>query len=489
MFRHKPSTEAEQMHRADVKLAAQRVELLGAAHAAESLLRQAQARRAPTAEIRRLAEALDAALSAAMLAAYAAQRVEIGPRGYDDRIYRRKARATPRVHALTAEAERLLTLRETHRLNGIPAVTFGWRPIPEPIAALRMSGRLSMTSSSPSPHDNWRPGDPLTQIENEMCAKTAVGDPLYRAGGPFKHVTMGNWGPDRTVRAEVLRYLLVEDDWQVHARGVRLIGIKISGPLDLEGTTLRCSLRLENCSLSSSLPVNVENASVSLLAITDCRLAGLFGDTLTVSKDLDLSESTFTSQVRLVDADITGQFNCSKAQLTAGPDDGGYALLADGMKVSGDVSFEQVTATGGAVKLLGAIIGGQLKCRGAQLNGVDEHNHALGADGIKVAGDVNLGQDAYPESTETKVGGDVSPNQDFTAAGAVRLPGADIRGQLSCRGAQLTGADWGRQCVAPRWDDGRRQRVPRQGIHRDWHRPAIRLGHCGLAAAHASETV
>ena len=31
---------------------------------------------------------------------------------------------TPRVHALTAEAEHLLTLRETHRLNGIPAVPF-----------------------------------------------------------------------------------------------------------------------------------------------------------------------------------------------------------------------------------------------------------------------------------------------------------------------------------------------------------------------------
>ena len=59
-----------------------------------------------------------------MRAAYAAQRAEIGPLGYDDRIYRRKARATPRVHALTAEAEHLLTLRETHRLNNIPAVPF-----------------------------------------------------------------------------------------------------------------------------------------------------------------------------------------------------------------------------------------------------------------------------------------------------------------------------------------------------------------------------
>jgi hypothetical protein len=76
------------------------------------------------AEVRRLAEDLDAALTAAMRAAYAAQRAEIGPRGYDDRIYRRKAKAKPQVHALTAEAERLLTLRENHRLNGIPSVPY-----------------------------------------------------------------------------------------------------------------------------------------------------------------------------------------------------------------------------------------------------------------------------------------------------------------------------------------------------------------------------
>ena len=87
---------------------------------AELRLRQAQARRAPLTEQRPLAIALDSALTEVMRAAFAAQRAEIGPRGYDDRIYRRKAMARPEVHALTAEAERLLTLRENHRLNGIP---------------------------------------------------------------------------------------------------------------------------------------------------------------------------------------------------------------------------------------------------------------------------------------------------------------------------------------------------------------------------------
>jgi hypothetical protein len=84
-------------------------------------------------EIRRLAEDLDAALTEAMRAAYAAQRAEIGPRGYEDRIYRRKAMAKPRVHALTAEAEHLLTLRENHRLNGIPAVPFEPSPLASPV--------------------------------------------------------------------------------------------------------------------------------------------------------------------------------------------------------------------------------------------------------------------------------------------------------------------------------------------------------------------
>lgn len=129
MNRYKPSSEAEQSYAADLALAGKRAELLDAAGTAETEFRQAQARRAPAAELRRLALALDSALTDAMRAAFATQRAEIGPRGYDDRIYRRKAKAKPHIHALTAEAERLLTLRETHRLNDIPASAFEPSPL------------------------------------------------------------------------------------------------------------------------------------------------------------------------------------------------------------------------------------------------------------------------------------------------------------------------------------------------------------------------
>jgi hypothetical protein len=114
------SEQAQASHLADVALAANFEDLLAVAREAEQAFRRAQATAAPLAELYPLARKLDSALTDAMRAAYAAERAEIGPRGYDDRIYRRKAKARPAVHAWTDEAERLLTLRETHQLTGIP---------------------------------------------------------------------------------------------------------------------------------------------------------------------------------------------------------------------------------------------------------------------------------------------------------------------------------------------------------------------------------
>ena len=119
--RIKVSAVAEASYLADVALAANFSQLMARAQAAEREFRQAQATRAPVSVQYPLARDLDVALTDATRAAYAAQRAEIGPLGYEDRIYFRKAKATPAVHAWTDEAERLLTARETHRLTGFPA--------------------------------------------------------------------------------------------------------------------------------------------------------------------------------------------------------------------------------------------------------------------------------------------------------------------------------------------------------------------------------
>ncbi len=119
--RIKISAAAEADYLADVALAANFDQLLARAQAADQEFRQAQATSAAASLQYSLARDLDAALTDVTRAAYAAQRAEIGPAGYEDRIYRRKAKATSAVHRWTDEAERLLTLREAHRLTGFPA--------------------------------------------------------------------------------------------------------------------------------------------------------------------------------------------------------------------------------------------------------------------------------------------------------------------------------------------------------------------------------
>jgi hypothetical protein len=123
MPRRKPvSQEAEQKFAADQAFATRFDELLAEARTAEQELRDAEAQHLPLMERHRRAKRLDAALTDATRAAFAAERVAIGPLGYEDRIFRRKAKATPPVRVWSAEAERLLTLRESHRLTGIPRV-------------------------------------------------------------------------------------------------------------------------------------------------------------------------------------------------------------------------------------------------------------------------------------------------------------------------------------------------------------------------------
>src|SRR5579863_9119971 len=134
------SPEAAVKYDADVALAEQFDDLFAQAQSAEHVLRDAQASRASLEELHRAGKRLDSALTDVMRAGFAAQRAEIGPRGYDDRIYRRKAMATGPVRAWTMEAERLLTLRESHRLTGI--VRLPRRPAVPPGTPASQAGTL-----------------------------------------------------------------------------------------------------------------------------------------------------------------------------------------------------------------------------------------------------------------------------------------------------------------------------------------------------------
>ncbi|WP_184080051.1 hypothetical protein [Nocardiopsis mwathae] len=118
----KVDDDARRRHSEDEQAAHRLPGLLEEVAAAERALIAAQEDGASAAELRRCGIELDRALTDAMRAAYARERALIGPRGYTDRIHRRKRLATRDVRHATELAERLLTEREAHRLHGIAQV-------------------------------------------------------------------------------------------------------------------------------------------------------------------------------------------------------------------------------------------------------------------------------------------------------------------------------------------------------------------------------
>ncbi|GIH95553.1 hypothetical protein ACFFMN_06845 [Planobispora siamensis] len=119
-FRPRVSREAEVRYHADQEVGKTFPELLEKARVAEAELRRVQAASTSVEELRAAGLVLDQALTKALRAAEAAQRAAFGVRSYDDRISRRKARATPNGAMWKSEVERLRTLREQHRLTGVP---------------------------------------------------------------------------------------------------------------------------------------------------------------------------------------------------------------------------------------------------------------------------------------------------------------------------------------------------------------------------------
>jgi hypothetical protein len=267
------------------------------------------------------------------------------------------------------------------------------------------------------------PDDPVEPPEQALLDHAVAGTRLDLAGdGRVDHEPMNEWGPARTVRAPVLRQLLVEPQWPVHSKGVRLRGARISGRLDLESATVRCPLLLEDCYLDGPESVVLDYATVHLIVFSRCRVVGgLTADLLVVTKGLDLGGSAFEGVVRLLGADIAGQLSLRSAKLT-GTNRDGNALVGDEMKVGGSVLLDKEFSAAGAVRLPNAEITGPLFCSGAKLTGTDGDGNALVGDLMRVSGSVFL-------------------DKGFSAAGAVRLPEIDLTGSLTCRSARLTGTD------------------------------------------------
>lgn len=161
---------------------------------------------------------------------------------------------------------------------------------------------------------DWRPGDDLTALEEEMRAKAETGEVTDGGEGPFDLSDMLAWGAERTVRAAVLQYLLIEKEWPVATKGIQMKGVRIGGHLDLEAATLHCPLFLDSCYFDIDTPAVIDYATASTVTLVRCRLAGLSAKGLS-ARNLDLSGSTITAPALSLSA--AWSLWCSRSACTA----------------------------------------------------------------------------------------------------------------------------------------------------------------------------
>ncbi len=253
---------------------------------------------------------------------------------------------------------------------------------------------------------------PLSDAEKKLLSAVEGGKAAdFRTGNEEedKPENSGAWGESRAIRAEFIRWLSTDGQVtkKVHSKGVRVIGAKITGQLDFQSADLPRPLFLIFCAIDDGIVLY--DASARSLIFNGSHVGRIFADGLKTRGSLFLRDGFHAKgAVRLLGAEIGGDLSCGNGTFE---NEKGAALNADGLKTKGDISLNNGFHAKGAVRLLGAEIGGDLSCGNGTFE--NEKGAALNADGLKTKGGISL-------------------NNGFHAKGEVRLLGADIGGDLSC---------------------------------------------------------
>ena len=190
----------------------------------------------------------------------------------------------------------------------------------------------------------------LTDVERRMSAAAATGHllDLRSKNGTDAPVQGRRWGAQRTVRAALLRKLLLETAPSgSRPIAVRVRGARIVGPLNLGGRRLCCPLELYECYLDD--PVDLAKAEAPGISLRGSYLRRrLSARGLRVHHTLNLSRG-FRCQgpVRLSGAHIGGQLD-----LTGGRFDNrdGYAISLETSHIEGS-AFWRPTEVNGQLNL------------------------------------------------------------------------------------------------------------------------------------------
>ncbi|MGC0332587.1 hypothetical protein RKD23_005577 [Streptomyces sp. SAI-170] len=188
------------------------------------------------------------------------------------------------------------------------------------------------------------------------------------------------WGPERTVRARIVCWLLLDGPPALAGRvsALKLAGVQISDPVELAGGIVVPYVELRGCRFERE--VLLPEARFTTLRMVDCAVPRLEAARVHTEGDLHLPRCRFDRGIRLTDAQIGTDLLLNQAVVHS--DRRGRSIAGDGISVGQDVQAELLESYG-ELSLRGAAVGQSLSLRGARLVNPDGR-HALNAPQLTV---------------------------------------------------------------------------------------------------------
>ncbi|KOG42872.1 hypothetical protein [Streptomyces resistomycificus] len=256
--------------------------------------------------------------------------------------------------------------------------------------------------------------DNLTPAELRVWRAFPRGESVnFRTGDDEDPADGTDWGPERTVRAAVLRSLLLngpQEDGEIPA--LKLSGARISGVLDLRYGTTDHAVRLSHC-LFEGVPL-LYGARLRQLNLSWSVLPGLTAATMRVEGVLRMTDCRLRGPVRLGGAQLSGALFLDRAHLTSA--DTSEPMLQLNQVTVGDDLWAPGLRVDGEMRLNGATVTGSVNLNGTRLN--RPGHHALDGETLTVEGDLLM--------------------RDAQVRGWIGLRGARVAGRLDLSYASLS---------------------------------------------------
>ncbi|WP_373316944.1 oxidoreductase [Streptomyces sulfonofaciens] len=172
------------------------------------------------------------------------------------------------------------------------------------------------------------------------------------------------WGPERSVRARIVAWLLLDGPPALPGRvsSLKLFGVQIVGVLDLAGGLVLPYVELKGCRFEKE--ILLPEARLTTLRLLDCSIPRLEAARLHTEGDLHLARCRLQHGIRLTDAHIGTDLLLNQAVVYR--DRRSRAIMGDGLSVGQDLQAELMESYG-ELSLRGAQIGVSLSLRGSRL--------------------------------------------------------------------------------------------------------------------------